>query len=64
MAENRASKLLRLSDVITLTGMKRSWVLSETKDGNFPKPLRLGGRSIAWREQEIVDWIDARPIAD
>ena len=64
MAELKAGKLLRLEAVISLVGMKRSWILQQTKEGKFPKPVRLGTRAGAWREREILDWIEARKLAD
>jgi prophage regulatory protein len=31
-------------------------------EGNFPKPVQLGGYSVAWAEDEVEDWI-ARKLA-
>ena len=57
-------KLLRLDAVMDLVGMKRSWILSKTKEGKFPKPLKLSPRAIAWRESHILAWINAQEISD
>jgi|TARA_B110000008_G_C16678475_1_gene447712 prophage regulatory protein len=57
-------KLLRLEAVIALIGMKRSWILQKTKDGKFPKPLRLSPRAVAWRQSDVLEWIDAQELAD
>lgn len=27
--------------------------------GRFPKPVKVGGRGVAWRATEIAAWIDA-----
>ena len=27
------------------------------KEGNFPKPIALGPRSVGWLESEISEWI-------
>ena len=64
MTANSAIKLLRLNDVISQVGMKRSWIFQQVKDGNFPKPIKLGAHAIAWRESDIVDWVNTREIAD
>ena len=50
--------------MISLIGMKRSWILQKVKDGKFPKPLRLSPRAVAWREREILEWINAQELAD
>jgi len=60
MIQPETGKLLRLEAVISLIGMKRSWILQKTKDGEFPKPIKLGERAIAWRESDISDWVATR----
>lgn len=30
------------------------------EDGQFPKPIRLGERRVAWRESDILEWLDKR----
>jgi prophage regulatory protein len=52
-------KLLRLEAVISLIGMKRSWILQKAKEGKFPRPLRLGPRVVAWRKATF--WNGSRP---
>ena len=60
MSKDFSTRLLRLQDVIAAIGMKRSWILQKTKDGEFPKPIKLGERAIAWRESDISDWVATR----
>jgi len=50
-------KLLRLSSVKELTGLSRSSIYA---DPQFPKPVKIGPRSVAWVEAEVRDWICAR----
>ncbi|MFC0337577.1 transcriptional regulator, AlpA family [Kushneria avicenniae] len=50
-------RLLKLKDVIFLTGLGRSTVYKYIAEGNFPKPVSLGERNVAWVESEINDWI-------
>ena len=64
MAQEDTGKLLRLEAVISLIGMKRSWILQKVKDGKFPKPLRLSPRAVAWRQSDVMEWIDAQELAD
>jgi prophage regulatory protein len=33
------------------------------KQDSFPKPVRLGAMSVAWIQEEVLEWIAAR-IAD
>ena len=64
MAQEDSGKLLRLEAVISLIGMKRSWILQKVKDGKFPKPLRLSPRAVAWRQSDVMEWINAQELAD
>ena len=51
------SRLLRLSAVKHITGRSRSSIYA---DRSFPRPVKIGDRAVAWVEDEIKDWIDAR----
>jgi len=49
--------LLRLPEVMRRTGMCRAKIYKLCKVSGFPKPLRLHGRSSAWVESEVQEWI-------
>ncbi|HFQ8224087.1 helix-turn-helix transcriptional regulator [Kosakonia sacchari] len=50
-------RLLRISDVINLTGLPKSTIYLKIKNKQFPTQLQIGTRSVAWLENEIHDWI-------
>lgn len=50
-------KLLRISDVIALTGLPKSTIYLKIKNREFPTQLSIGVRSVAWLENEIQEWI-------
>lgn len=50
-------RLIRLPDVRTKTGLSRSTIYERMADETFPSAINLGGRSVAWLEDEIDDWI-------
>ena len=56
-------KLLRLPAVMELTGLGRSTIYRMMSEGDFPKPIKLGQRAIAWPADTIRDWITSRPVA-
>lgn len=33
---------------------------SKSYDPTYPRPLRLGARSVGYVEQEVIDWVKAR----
>jgi len=47
-------RLLRLPEVLHRVGYKRSRFLDLVRQGQFPKPVRLGVRAVAWPES-IID---------
>ena len=62
MSEDFSTRLLRLHDVIAAIGMKRSWIYQKTKDGEFPNPIKLSDRAIAWYASDIDACIKSRAV--
>jgi prophage regulatory protein len=50
-------KILRYKGVVDKAGISRSTMYGYIKQGNFPKPIRLGKRAVGWLEHEIDEWI-------
>ena len=59
------NKILRFAEVRSRTGLSRATVYRRVRRGTFPIPLDLGNgqghHQLGWIEQEISDWIEARP---
>ena len=53
-------KLMRLKEVMQATGLGRSTLYKYMAAGQFPEPVPLGGRSVAWVQDEVESWILAR----
>ena len=53
-------KLLRLPEVMSRTGYKRSNIYQLMNLGDFQKSVQLGPRAVAWLSSEIDQWIDDR----
>ncbi len=49
-------KYYRRREVETLTGLSRSSIYDMMDKGTFPRPIRIGKRSVAWRETDIAKW--------
>ena len=54
-----AESLLRRSQVEARTGLARSTIYKWMREGNFPQPVKLGTRLVAWRESDIDAWMEA-----
>lgn len=50
-------RLIKIKEVMDITGLGSSSVYQFAKDGAFPKQVRLGPRASAWLESEVHDWI-------
>jgi prophage regulatory protein len=53
-------RFIRRKAVEERTGLARSTIYQMVNEGRFPRPVRLGGRAVAWLETEVNDWVDAR----
>lgn len=49
--------ILRLPDVKTRTGLSRSSIYLRIANGEFPRPISLGGRAVGWIEADIDCWL-------
>ncbi len=56
----RVTRLIRLPEVQHRVGLGRSTIYRWMAEGKFPKPVQLGGYSVAWAEDEIDNWIAVR----
>lgn len=58
------SRLIRIREVMNLTGLSKSYIYHLTAQKKFPSRISLvkGGSSVAWLESEILEWIDERLI--
>lgn len=55
-----ANTILRLPETIKRTGKSRSSIYLDIKSGVFPRPIKLGVRSIGFIESEVNQWIEDR----
>lgn len=56
-------QLLRLSEVMKRTGLKRSSIYQKIEEEGFPQQVKVGGRASAWVSAEIDAWIAAKIAA-
>lgn len=59
-----SQRRIRLKEVMELVPLSSSTIYARMKAGTFPKSQDLGGGVVCWREQEILDWLDALPDTD
>lgn len=53
-------QFLRLPKVSAAVGKGRSWIYQAVRDGEFPRPIKLGPATVVWDAAEIGRWQAAR----
>ena len=59
-------RFIKIAEVCELTGVSPSSIKRYVRDPEmkFPMPIRLGHRDRAWEEDEVLEWLARRPVAD
>lgn len=57
------SPYLRIGVVMDVTGLGRSTIYRLMADEQFPPPVRLTKRLVAWRRADVEKWFESRPTA-
>lgn len=52
------ARLMTVGEVAGLLGLSERQVWKLNTSGKLPAPVRIG-RSVRWRRQELLDWIEA-----
>ncbi len=63
MSDTTADRFLREAEVALMTSLSRAQRWRLELHGEFPARVRLGGRTVAWRESEVRQWMETRPRA-
>ena len=58
------NRLVRMNELSHIVGYKPWSIYSLIRLGDFPRPVKLGQRAVAWRESDINDWIDSREVTE
>ena len=54
-------KLLRLWQVMEITSLSKSTIYRMIRSGDFPSPLQIGSKSVAWRQIDLEKWMKNLP---
>ena len=58
-----STELLRLPSVLRRTGNKKTKLYALIKSGEFPRPIQLAARTVAWVSDDVDQWIAERIAA-
>lgn len=57
-ADRENDRLLKLSDVIAMTGIGKTMIYRLIGQGRFPEQFKPGGYASRWSELEIRSWVE------
>ena len=57
------TRVWRLPEVITQTGLSRSTIYEMIGRGDFPRQFSLGPRAVGWSSSEVLAWVDLKMTA-
>ena len=60
MDQLKPKKFMRRAAVEDATGLPPSTLYEKIAAGEFPKPIPLGSRSVAWVGDEVLAWQEAQ----
>lgn len=56
-------RLIRMRELPPIVGLKPAMIYRLRALGEFPQPVKLYGRAVAWRSDDIAEWIASRERA-
>ena len=51
-----SAQFIRLSQVKEITSLSKSSIYRLMEEGDFPKQVVLGARSVVWVKSQVEDW--------
>jgi prophage regulatory protein len=56
--KTKLTQFIRVRKVLELTQIGRTTLWRLVREGKFPKPVRIGPNSVAWRELDYESWAE------
>ena len=57
-------RLVTSAELPYRVGQSLSWIYKAEDSGAFPRRIKTGSRSVAWRGDEIQEWLDSLERAE
>lgn len=55
-------RLMRKTEVLERLDVSEATLYRWLGDGSFPAPIKVGPRSVRWKESDFEKWITSRPV--
>lgn len=60
MSAARQEKFIRFGSLAEIVGLSRTTIYRLEQQGQFPKRVKLGSNSVAWRMSEVLAWMSVK----
>jgi prophage regulatory protein len=61
-SRSAAIRILRLAQVIDVTGLHKTKIYELQAQGGFPKSVRITAHAVGWVEEEVQAWLTGRLV--
>ena len=58
-----SERIVRMEELLRRLQISRATVYRWLDEGRFPRPVRLGERTIGWKESSLAGWLADREAA-
>ncbi len=52
-------KMFKIKDVVNIVAISKAEIYRKIKEDKFPKPYNQGTRAVAWRSDEIEEYLNS-----
>jgi prophage regulatory protein len=59
----QSNRIISITELSQLLSKSRVSLWRWERDGVLPKPIKVQGRTIGWRESAILEWLDTLEVA-
>ena len=56
MTDLMTDRLLRIAQVMEISGLSKAMIYRLEREGKFPRHCKPGGASTRWSEREVREW--------
>ena len=53
-------KFMRRKELEKTIGLSRSYIYDQMDKRLFPKQVKIGLRAVAWKEEDILNWMNSK----
>lgn len=60
MKSDNNTSLIRVKEVVKITGLAKATIYAKAANKTFPAPIKISDRASAWISEEVEQWVQER----